>query len=545
MLGISEKLKVKTTGDEERSDLNVLQRNAQRLKRLIDQLLNLSRIEAGQMKLKAAEESLVPLVRGYLQFFESAANQKGIELSFESEKEDIFCYVDREKMEQILYNLFSNALKFTPEGGRVAVSVGSRQLAVGSKMENIANCQLPTADFQENCTVISISDTGPGIAPDRIDRIFDRFYQADDSDSRFQEGSGIGLALVRELVELHHGEIKAESEVGIGSTFTIYLPMGAGHLKEEEKRRRGEEEREDSSQSVVDYDTLKRDPETWTPQPPKGGVIKKKSPLGDLGVDREPATDQPLLLIVEDNPDMRYYLRNILEGNYRLIEAENGNSGIKIAGEQIPDLVVSDVMMPEMDGYEFCKQMKSDERTSHIPVILLTAKAGMEDKLEGLETGADDFITKPFQPQELLIRVRNLIEQRRKLSDKYRREFEHLSLEPDESMSSMDARFMERVKKVLEENLANSDFDVTQFSRMMNLSRSQLHRKLTALFGLSASTFIRIYRLNAAARLLKARTGNVTEVAFEVGFNNLAYFSRCFREQFGVNPSEYPEGNSK
>jgi len=529
ILGLSEKLFGKAKDEESKSDLNVMQRNASRLQRLIDQLLNLSRIEAGRMKIKVKEEDLVLLVRGYFQFFESAARQKSIVLSFVSEGDAIFLYLDREKLEQILYNLFSNALKFTPEGGRIEVTVSGQRSAVSGQMinvntENTTDRRLPTADLFTNCATISITDTGHGIQPTHLPHIFDRFYQADDSDTRFQEGSGIGLALTKELVELHHGRIEVTSQAGEGTMFTIYLPLGKEHLREEEM--------DNSLKSSV----LSLQSETEIhKQVPETRRLENETWNTEHGTRK----DAPLLLIIEDNKDMRYYLRNVLEGSYRLLEAENGKSGVTIATEKIPDLVISDVMMPEMDGYEVCRILKTDERTSHIPVILLTAKAAMENKLEGLETGADDFITKPFQPPELLARVKNLVTQRQQLRDKFRKEFEHLSLIPEKSMSSMDARFMDRARKVLDQNLSNPEFDTVEFSRQMNLSRAQLHRKLHALLNLSATTFVRTYRLNAAARLMEAKTGNVAEIAFEVGFNNLSYFSKCFRAQFGVKPSEH------
>jgi DNA-binding response OmpR family regulator len=251
-------------------------------------------------------------------------------------------------------------------------------------------------------------------------------------------------------------------------------------------------------------------------------------------------TDYPLLLIVEDNADLRHYIRGFLRENYSIIECGDGKAGFEKALEAIPDLVISDVMMPGMDGYELCTKLKTDERTSHIPVIMLTAKASLEDRMEGLETGADDFLTKPFQPMELLIRIRNLIRQRQVLREKFRKEFEHIQLVPEAGMGAMEVQFMEKARKVINENLSNPEFGIQDFSQQMNMSRVQLHRKLNALFNLSATAFIRTYRLNAAARLFESRAGNVAQVAYEVGFNNLSYFSRCFQKQFGVKPSEYP-----
>jgi YesN/AraC family two-component response regulator len=366
-----------------------------------------------------------------------------------------------------------------------------------------------------------ISDTGRGIQPEHLPHVFNRFYQAANVGSEFQAGSGIGLSLVKELVELHRGTIEVESEADKGTTFTIRLPLGHDHLEAvsliDEKMTR-----ESTVSDEIFTETLSDHPELRKP-PQECAESRKK----------------PLLLIVEDNPDMRKYIRGILEGPYLLAESQNGAAGWEMAREHVPDLVISDVMMPEMDGYEMCSKIKMDERTSHIPVILLTASAGFEDRMEGLQTGADEFLVKPFEPMELMIRVRNLIHQRQMLREKYRKEFEHVELLPEASMNEMDIRFMERARKVVGENMSNPEFNITQFSSRMNMSRVQLHRKLIALFNLSATAFIRTCRINEAARLFRTRSGNVTEVAYDVGFNNLSYFSKCFQKQFGMNPSEY------
>jgi DNA-binding response OmpR family regulator len=243
---------------------------------------------------------------------------------------------------------------------------------------------------------------------------------------------------------------------------------------------------------------------------------------------------------VEDNADMRHYIGGFLGDRYEVLESKDGLDGFETAISRIPDLILSDVMMPGMDGFELCSRLKTDERTSHIPVILLTAKATLEDKLEGLETGADDFITKPFEPPELIVRVRNLLRQRQMLRERLLRNLKDATQLPEAAMTPMEVKFMEKARKVVGENISDPDFDIAAFSRHMNMSRVQLHRKLVALFNLSASAFIRTSRLNAAARLLESKSGNVAQIAFEVGFNNLSYFSKCFREQFGCLPSEYP-----
>jgi signal transduction histidine kinase/DNA-binding response OmpR family regulator/ligand-binding sensor domain-containing protein len=499
ILGPIKKLKAISTHAEMLEDLNIMQRNAGRLQRLIDQLLSLSKIEAGQMKLQAGKGDIVEFVRGYLGSFESAAENKGIKINFNTNLPTIPLYFDRDKLEKIFYNLFANAIKFSGEGGLIQVNITGH----------------------DSSLTITISDTGRGIQPEHLPYIFDRFYQADNFDTRFHEGSGIGLSLVKELVELHRGQITVESKPGKGTTFTISLPAGSNHLKEEELS----EITEIPASAVSEEKSI----EISAPDPELA-----KHPEECAGNRKK-----PLLLVVEDNADMRKYIRSIIEGPYLLAEADNGSKGLEWAIEQIPDLVISDVMMPGLDGYELCRQLKSDYRTSHIPLILLTAKASSGDKIEGLQTGADDFLIKPFEPMELLARIKNLIIQRQALRERYRKEFEHVKLKPEASMDVFEVEFMEKARKVVGENISNFDFHITEFSNLMNMSRVQLHRKLNALFNLSATAFVRTYRLNEAARLFNSRMGNVAEVAYEVGFNNLSYFTKCFQQQFGMNPSEY------
>jgi len=371
--------------------------------------------------------------------------------------------------------------------------------------------------------LISISDTGVGIPREKLPHIFDRFYQADDSQTRHHGGTGIGLALVKEFVELHHGEIEVESEVGKGTTFRIYLPLGRDHLKPEEIEEKGE---------------MKKEQEIGNLQL----AIGKEEVTGDHAqcpVPREPESDKPLILIVEDNHDMRQYIRGYLDQTYQVIEAEDGQQGLERGIEQIPDMIISDVMMPKMDGYEFCQKIKTDERTSHIPVILLTARASKESRLEGLETGADDFITKPFDGEELQVRVKNLINQRKKLSEHYRKDFEMFHISGAEKALSMEEKFLQKAKAVVEKNLSNPEYGVKTFASDMALSRFQLHRKLSALVNQSTTEFIRTIRLNYAISLLKKRAGTISEIAYDAGFNNPTYFSISFKKQYGISPTEY------
>jgi len=545
ILGPLENILKKTTDEETGQELNLMQRQAQRLLKLVNQLLSLSRLEAGKMKLQAREENIAELVSGFVQSFESLAKQKNISLSIDIAEKEIPVYVDVEKFEQVINNLMSNALKFTPEGGNITIAVGSRQLAVSKNKSTVPSPQSSVHNYDSRFTfhvsrftghgsrvTILISDSGPGIPPDKLPFIFDRFYQVDDSETRSEEGTGIGLALVKQLVELHHGSVTVESEIGKGTTFTVILPLGKDYLMDNEVADKNIKSEIGNQKS--DIENFKPDKINFDPL--SSSLIPRPSSL-----EKEA---KPLLLIVEDNADLRSYMRKGLEPHYQVIDAVDGKDGLEKALQQIPDLIISDVMMPEMDGNELCRKVKSDIRTSHIPVILLTAKASRESKMEGLQTGADDFITKPFDQEELLVRIKNLIDQRNKLKELFsgtsgqERIISGVNL-PEEHLGELDTKFLKKAVQVVEEHLSDFDFTVEEFGQEMAVSRVQLHRKFKALTALSASELIRTIRLEHAADLLRKGSGNVTEVAYEVGFNNLSWFARCFQERYNVPPSEY------
>jgi signal transduction histidine kinase/DNA-binding response OmpR family regulator len=514
ILGPLEKLKLKVTDRDSETDLNIMKRNALRLQNLINQLLNLSKLESGKMELKVKEENIVSLTNGYVQSFESLAKQRNIKLEFISEIESIQIYLDRDKFEKILYNLISNAFKHTSSGGLITVQIND------------------SPPGMEDSIAISISDTGSGIAKDNLKHIFNRFYQADDSYKADSEGTGIGLALSKELVELHHGRICVESELNMGTTFTLFLPTGKDHFNSEHFISSNEHE-EDYKKALVSVEENNDDL-----------VVEPEENMETIPEELFQEEDtKPLLLVVEDNEDMRYYIRSNIE-EFQILEAKDGNEGFEKAIKEVPDLIISDVMMPEMDGMELCRKLKADERSSHIPIILLTAKASMEDRLEGLEMGADDFLTKPFDQQELLIRVKNLITQRKKLRERFLDNAKQLGLSQllslsESEINSTDQKFLIKVVEKINSNLKNEEFNAVILSNELAMSSSNLYRKLKSLVGMSTSGFIRSVRLNHAAEILKSNNASVTEVAFEVGFNNLSYFSKCFDEQFGILPSEY------
>lgn len=497
-----------------KDQFRMMHRYGTRLLQLINQLLDLSKLEAGRMALRAEPVNIVQLTKGLVNSFESLAEKKKIKLLFDSTKAALQVFLDRDKFEKIIINLLSNAFKFTEAGGQI-------KTALTVIVEEESPVAARTAAVATEFVQISVSDTGIGIPQERLNEIFGRFYQINEAQGGEQTGTGIGLALTKELVELHHGKITVESEPGKGSTFTIWLRLGQAHLKLDEIIAPATLPEAVISPAIIPQDEM---------QPVQTGELSKNH-----------RKTVPIILIVEDNLDVRKYIRDYIEDDYQIIEAENGMQGLERAVSTIPDLILSDVMMPVMDGFEFCEKIKTDERTSHIPVILLTARAGMDSKLAGLETGADDYLTKPLNLQELCVRIKNLIEQRRKLRERFARE---TKLSPkDIAVTSVDEKFLQRAIAIIEKNIDDPDFTTQVLARQIGMSRSQLHRKLNALTDKGPQVFIRIIRLKRAAQLLAQKTGNVTEIAYEVGFASVAHFSKRFREFFGKLPSEYQKGS--
>jgi signal transduction histidine kinase/ligand-binding sensor domain-containing protein/DNA-binding response OmpR family regulator len=512
ILGPVMQIAERTSDEKTREELRIVHKNATTLLQLVNQLLEISKLESGSMKLQASRRNVISLLKALVVSFEPYAERKNITLNFTTTEDEIIAYVDREKIESIVTNILSNAFKFTPEGGAVSVRIQSSPL--GTAAANSAGQPDAPETWPSGSVDIIVRDTGIGIPDGELPHIFDRFYQVDASQTREQEGTGIGLALTKELVELHHGTISARSVVGEGSEFLLRFPLGSAHLKSDEiiVPRAGMGER------------------IWVPLEAPG----QHAP-SDMG-SQTPDGTHPIVLVVEDNVDVRTYVRQYLASTYKVIEAKDGKDGVEKARESIPDLIISDVMMPNMDGYELCKTLKLDEKTSHVPIILLTAKAGQENKIEGLETGADDYITKPFDAKELLVRVKNLIELRRKLREKFSAS---QVLKPGEiAVTSIDDAFLKKVMEIVEERLGEETFSVEDLALEAGMSRVQLYRKMTALTGLSPSDFVRYMRLHRAMALLKKNVGTVSEIAYTVGFNGVSYFTKCFRDQFGLLPSE-------
>ena len=480
----------------ERDIFRVMQQNAERLLALINQLLDLSKLEAGKMDMQLQRSDLAQFLNYLFASFESLGQNKKILFQYEQSQVSYIADFDQDKIEKVVTNLLSNAFKFTPPNGRVQVRV----------------------DYQKTQLLLKVQDFGIGIDPQRLPRIFDRFYQADSGDNRTYEGTGIGLALVKELVQVMKGSIHVESKVGEGSVFTVMLPM----LED-----------------------------TTTPQVQVTGSInmpKEQALLvEELPIETLINEGKEVLLIVEDNPELRAYIREIFAPHYYLLEASDGQEGLEKAIEELPDVVICDLMMPRLDGFGFCKAMKNNELTNHIPIVMLTAKATLTDRLEGLELGADDYLSKPFDREELQVRVRNLIKQRQILLQKYTKNkasklAEKSQMEEETALKNRinDEQFMQRCHEVLMQHLGESGFDVERFAETMNVSAVQLRRKLKASTGQGVIEYLRNFRLEKAAEMLANKTETVSEVAYKVGFESLSYFSKMFLEKFGKNPSEWP-----
>lgn len=508
ILGPIETMLSKINDADYRFQLELMKKSASRLLRLINQILDLSKLQFGRLELKVTRFNVTKLVKGISATFESLLESKGIRLDFKTSDEDIMLYGDQEQIETICINLISNAIKFTDQGGEIAVQL--------SKINSEPD------DESEGTLELQVIDNGIGIPSDQVKHIFDRFYRAGSASEKNYGGTGIGLALTKELVELHKGNIKVSSELRKGTTVIVHLPLGKAHFREDQFVQI-QMESEDARHEKVDIITS-----------------ELSSPVE---ASETTDTEQKLIiLLVEDNADVRSYIKSILGTNYTLLQAVNGEDGIKQANESIPDLIISDVMMPKMNGYEVCKRLKQDEKTSHIPVILLTAKASITSRIEGLETEADVYLNKPFVPRELLLYINNLIESRRKLRERYNRQ---VVLKPsDVAINSMDELFLQRLMKVVEGNFEDEDFSVEQLSVEMGMSRSQLHRKLHALTNESCSQFIRTFRLQRAMEMLKKKHASVSEIAFKVGFASHSYFNKCFFQQYGCTPSSVIEGAS-
>ena len=502
IIGPLEKMQFDEQNAEKKSNFKLMLRNANRLLSMVNQLLDFRKAERGQMKLKIQNSDIVLCINDILVSFEDLKKQKNIQLEFSHQEEVLLAWFDAEFLNKSLTNLLSNAFKFTPDSGRISVTTLVTKDALGNKE-----------------LVISITDNGKGILQKDIHSIFDRFYQGKEQ-SNLQHGSGIGLHLVKNLIELHHGTVEVESTPNVQTTFRIILPIEkSAYLKNEFM----DETEILQRQAGIDPD-----------------VEDTKKPDEIATTDHSKKENKKQILVVEDNADIRSYIRSILGSNYRIEEAENGAIGLEIVALQDFDLIISDLMMPEMDGMEMCRRLKSSIETSHIPIILLTAKSDMENRIEGLSLGADSYITKPFHPEHLSIRVTKLIELRDMLKERYSRKISLGEMhQPEKKSDSPDEVFMQKTISIILNKMTESEFNGDGLASELSISRMGLHRKIKALTGQSTGELIRNIRLKKASELLSVHGKNISEVCYEVGFNSPSYFTTCFAEAYKMTPTDY------
>ena len=478
--------------------LSVIHLSALRLLNLINQILEFRKTETQNKKLCVCKGNIVPLIHEIGLKYKELNQKKAIDFQIQIEKEEMPLFFDKEIITIILDNLISNAIKYT-EQGKITLSL------------------YPTTRNGVTYTEIKVSDTGYGISAEALPHVFDRYYQ--ESGKHQASGTGIGLALVRNLVELHEGEIRVESIQNEGSTFYISLLT------------------DNIYPNALHGDSTKQTEEE---------MISEAVPEDSQNT--EPETSKPILLIVEDNEDIQKYIAESFSDSFEVITGSNGEEGKQQALNRIPDIIVSDIMMPVMDGITLCRQLKEDVRTSHIPVILLTAKDSLQDKEEGYEVGADSYLTKPFSASLLRSRINNLLDSRKKLIAQFQQTGtshnpnSHLDEKRSiitEALSKLDNEFIEKITQLVEDNLSSEKIDITYLSDKMCMSGSTLYRKMKALTGLSTNEYIRKVKMQNAERLLLEGKYNISEIAYKIGMNSTGYFRQCFKDEFGVSPSDY------
>lgn len=493
---INQLLEEKHLGERERNMLEIVRKNVAVLLRLITQILDFQKYEHGKLALRLSEFNALECIKDWTEAFHTLAFRKHIQFEVKAEG-DVAQYVmvaDAEKIERITYNLLSNAFKFTPEKGEIKV--------VLSRIEQ----------NNQACICMEVRDTGIGMSEEHIHHVFEHFYQIDVQHT----GSGLGLALVEAFVNLHRGTVQVESGKGKGTCFRVILPM------KQEGEVKGLTEKNEALEILQEGAVLDAGQETlhqWTE---------------NTGV--EESADKEMVLVIDDNQDVRDYVKMLLQDKYTVIEAVNGQEGIRQAMKYVPDVVVCDVMMPVMDGIECCKRLKSELQTSHIPVLMLTAYAMDEQRIQGYDSGADSYLTKPFNAKLLLARIRNLIDNRKRLKSFTE---DATAVSGKQSLGEVDKGFVEKLKALIEEKMSNSDLSVEDLGAELGLGRVQLYRKTKSLTGYAPNELLRIARLKKAASLLASSEKTVAEITYEVGFSSPSYFTRCYKDYFGESPSEF------
>ena len=486
----------------------IIYKNTDRLYRLINELMDFRKLELDKIRLSAQKIDAVAFTQNVISYFEDEARAKNIYLTFDAEEPNINLWADINMFEKIIFNFLSNAFKVSESGGTINISI------LSSNRTHV----LPLIHNDELVDVIEIrvSDSGPGIPKDQLDKIFNRFYQINHLNNSYYGGTGIGLELVSNFVKLHRGKIEVKSEIGEGTTFTVIFPKGKSHLNANE---------------IIENQHIK-------PRLDKNLFVSGDFSKDENNDDSKTSGKKKYhLLIVEDNEELVDYLFDEMKGQYNILTAPNGKKGLELARQQLPDVILTDIMMPEMDGHVFAKFVKSDIRTSHIPILMLTAKTRIEDRIQGLEIGADAYMVKPFDIKLLKLRIAQLIKSRQLIFDKY---FSDISGAKEKTQAqSIDKKFIENLLNYVNKNISNPDLSVEILSEKLNLSRSQLYRKIKTLTGQTPNEFIRRIRLERAKKLLvNGGVGNVGEVCYKVGFSSPSYFTKCFKAHFKILPTD-------
>lgn len=497
-----DEIRSKDPKDDLTKQYDIIEHSAERMLRLIDRLLKLSKLNAGKLPLKATYSNLIPFLEGITSSFELYAKRKQVSLTFRSNAKEIMLRFDHDKLEDIFYNLIGNAIKYTPPHGKILMEC---HIHAGKNGR--------TSDRAE----INIRDTGCGIPEERLPHIFDLYYQAGDN----RDGTGIGLALTKRLLELHQGEISVKSKMDWGTEFTIHLPLWNHHLPQDQMT---ENTTATSSGRI--------------PAPEEIEIISQISPTLPRAASAKNLKILPQILLVEDQPEWRAYLRSHLLSDYQVIEAGDGLQGFERTLETDPDLIITDINLPGMNGFELCEKIKTDLRTSHIPVILLTGRVDEEDKIEGFEIGADDYISKPVRVRVLTARLKNLLEQRQKLREALS---QNQALPPGSSpASSEDELFLQRVTEIIEKNLTeHQTFNMSTLAEQLKMSRKSLYRKLGKTIDMPVGEFVYELRLQRAAKLLTESDFTVERIAYEVGFSSGSHLAKRFKSRFDLSPLDY------
>ena len=493
MSPLSEIIENEELQPELKNRMQTMQSNSQRLLRIVNNLMDFQKNESGMLKIRASKSDIIEFIKEMTLIFMEMASARHIDLTFNSSDESIICLFDKSLMEKVLFNFLSNAIKNTPNGGKIDVSLSRNE--------------------KYNMLLVEIIDTGIGISPEDLKKIFVPFYQVSQSEHA-HSGTGLGLSLSKSIIELHHGKVWAESDGKNGSAFKFTLPLSETAFQSDE-----------IAPDLEDENTLQYTIET-----------------SEEDLQEEATTEiKYTILIVEDNPDVRKYIKISLEKTYNILEANNGEDGLIKAFNYLPDLILTDLMMPKMDGINMCLKLKNDLRTSHIPIIMITARTTPGDIFEGYETGADDYIIKPFNISLLKIRVKNILQSREKLKELYGKKFALKTLGVE--AKSLDEKFMQKLYEIIDREIANPDLDISNFYQELGMSRSSLYRKIKTITNLPPGEFIRNFRLETAKKLLKQEGVSISDVYVAVGFNSHSYFSNSFKAAYGVSPTEYAKDN--